>query len=192
MRIIEREPHAIFNVHNKRFEFENDEWLFKATGTISHAIETYDEVFDRNGNPIREMLIDKKIITETKEFSRDFKKGIVQINYDFHLLPFGRAWTVEDFDHLLDILENTFNYQFDIIHIDNIKYGDWFNETPLDNPESNEGKEICSLGYSRVLSNITQMIPLNEYKNNYKKALIKFPEYKEIIERIFQLNLKLY
>jgi hypothetical protein len=182
MRIIEREPHAIFNVHNKRFEFENDEWLFKATGTISHAIETYDEVFDRNGNPIREMLIDEEIITETKEFSRDLRKGIVQINHDFHLLPYGSPWTVDDFDHLFDILVNTFNYKFYIIHIDSIKYGGWFDK----------GKEICRLGYSRALCNSTPIISLKEYKSNYKKALIKFPEYKDAIERLFQLNSKLY
>ena len=81
MRIVKNEPHFICNVKNERFEFENDEWFFKSTGEVSYSIDTHDDVFDRNGKFIKEMIIDSKIEHETRNFVLNHDKSILQIKF---------------------------------------------------------------------------------------------------------------
>lgn len=171
MRIVENEPHFISKVTNERFEFENDEWFFKSTGEASYSIDTHDDVFDRNGKFIKEMVIDSEIKHERRNFVLNHNKSIVQINYDFYLLPLTKVTTIPDLQETTDILMNTFN-------------------TKMSVENRAKGKEICKVGHSCSIFNNTPKIPKKDYTKNYQNAISKYPDFEKQINWLYQVNIQ--
>ena len=179
MKVIEREPHAVVNVNNLRYELkDNGEFICKQSADVANFIDTIDECFDSQGNSIGSIILERKLVVkENFEIETDSHKGIVQINYDFYLLPLARAWTAPEVEQLCYILENSkFNAEFDL-SIDK----DRFN--------ANKQQEICVWGNKRLIYNDNpKKISNVEYKENYNKAIEKYPNYKTQIESLYKAN----
>jgi hypothetical protein len=175
MRIVKNEPHFICNVKNERFEFENDEWFFKSTGEVSYSIDTHDDVFDRNGKFIKEMIIDSKIEHETRNFVLNHDKSILQINYDFHLLPLTIVINIPDLQKLSYTLMNTFNTKISVEYKES---------------SCAKGKEICKLGHSSSIFNDIPKIPKKEYTKNYQNAISKYPDFEKQINWLYEVNIQ--
>jgi len=211
MRKVKHEPHFIGKVQNKRFEKEHGEWIFKATGDLSYFIETFDDAFNRDGEFIREISINKTLVTKRDNFQRDDNKGIVQIGYDFYLLPFGNIHVINQVLELTDILNGTFNKRFVVVHSEELytiypnSFGNrgftsrkacWFKkETTIEmfqpyynNEEEFKNREICAMGNSRFVATSSKRISIDDYTKNYNNALDKYPMHKKVIDNLYQLN----
>lgn len=175
MRIVKNEPHFISSVTNERFEFENHEWFFKSTGEVSYSIDTYDDVFDRNGKFIKEMVIDSEIKHEIRNFVLNHDKSIVQINYDFYLLPLTTVTTIPDLQGTTNVLMNTFNTKMCVEHRES---------------RCAIGKEICKLGHSCCIFNDTPKITKKDYTKNYQNAISKYPDFENKINWLYQENIE--
>lgn len=177
MRIVKNEPHFISNVTNERFEFENGEWFFKSTGEASYSIDTYDDVFDRNGKFIKEIVISSEIKHETRNFVLNHNQSIVQINYDFYLLPLTRVITIPDLQGTTNVLTNTNTF---------------ITKMSVENKESSrtKGKEICKVGHSCCIFNDTPKIPKKEYTKNYQNAISKYPDFEKQINWLYEANIQ--
>jgi hypothetical protein len=175
MRIVKNEPHFISSVTNERFELENDEWFFKSTGEASYSINTHGDVFDRNGKFIKEMIIDSEIKHEIRNFVLNHDKSIVQINYDFYLLPLTSVITIPELQKITNILMNTFNTKMSV-----------------ERKESRHaiGKEICKLGHSCCIFNDTPKITKKDYTKNYQNAISKYPDFINNIKWLYEENIE--
>lgn len=179
MKVIEREPHAVVNIKNARYELkDNGEFICKHSADVAHFIDTIDECFDSKGNSIGSITIERKLVVkENLELEIDSDKGIVQINYDFYLLPLALPWTAPEVEQLCYLLENSkFNAEFDL-SFDRNRF------------KANKQQEICVWGNKRLIYNDNpKKISNVEYKENYNKAIKKYPNYKTQIESLYKAN----
>ena len=179
MKVIEREPHAAVNFKNARYEIkDNGEFIFKHSADVAHFIDTIDECFDSQGNSIGSITIYRKLVVkENVETEIDSDTWIVQINYDFYLLPLAQVWTAPEVEKLFYILENSkFNAEFDL-------------SLDRDRFKANKQQEICVWGNKRLIyNNNPKKISNVEYKENYNKAIKKYPDYKTQIESLYKAN----
>jgi hypothetical protein len=180
MEVIDRNPHYICKNYGGKYVLIDGVWAFEYYGDISHFRETIIEAFDKDGNYISKIPIKRELISKYNEKLYSYtRENIVQINYDFYLLPQAGGGTMDDIEQLRqNMISSDFAGNFDI---GIISHG-----------YDRDVKEICKIGHSRFIYNSNpEKISLDQYCKNYELALKKYPIYELLIEEIFNRNKKL-
>ena len=109
-----RYPYREFIVFNGKYELHRH-------GTITYRDEYYEDVYDKDGNSLGEIKLkeESRYEEEEKVFKvSDSRRGyMVQINYDFHLLPYYEGvWNMEELNYMSMVLrqsKDTFPYRIE-------------------------------------------------------------------------------
>lgn len=185
MRIVVNEPHFMSNVEDRKFILENDIWVLNYKANISNLIDYYDDCFDKNGNNLGEIKVKSEVISEFKAAKSNHDPYIVQLNLDFVLMTIPTPHRLDEVNFLTDTLSDTFGNTFFTVNKD-------YSIKSYDYRMIGKKYEICSIGNTRMVVNKLDKIDIKLYEKNYKKVLIKHPEHKSIIDKLYYNNLDIF
>ena len=177
--------HDSHNVKNEKFVLEDGIWVLNYTADVSHRVDYMVDCFDEDGKKLGEYKIDSKNVTETKDLKIDtksmfFRTNMIQYNLDFILVSGSSPWKQDEVYELTDLLNKTFGNSFESEPRE-------LNSIDMRNLKSKF--EICTIGNSLLIINKLEEIDFKKYNENYKKALIKYPEHKKQIDYLYNCNI---
>lgn len=135
-------------------------------------------------------------IEETRECSANL--SVTQIDYDFKLLPVGRCVTIEEVGDCEKLLKDCFSINPKIGYNERVNLAEYiyaYNESKSKTiyyKENYERFEICAKGHSSVVINKNVdlfELDLANYTKNKNNFIKKHPEYKNEVEKLYELNI---
>jgi hypothetical protein len=153
---------------------------------LFHKTEDID-AYDKDGNSLGKMKKESRV-TLKKWHEVDYQKKVCQINFDFHLIPVGRAVTIDE----LGTSEHIFRSALD-------RKCKWSSLSEHDNKESLEyytkaPREACLIGATRYLTLQSKrgFIKFNykEYKNNLERFKSCNDGFCQQADYLFNINLE--
>lgn len=165
------------------------------------------ECYDKDGNFIDNIIKHEYYNRlETIEIKEDFR--VVQINYEFHIIPIGRCVTQQEVMSVCTLLNNSNLGKFDYDYSKHEYFYYAYNSPDIGkqyfHKKMNESldmvyyyfkkpKEISVTGASywitRKSYNSFLNLNINDYIKNKNKFIKKNPEYKDEVEMLFNLNI---
>lgn len=183
---VERKLDYLQNHTNQHYVFEDGKWVFKFIASAIYKIRKFDEVFLSDGTS----LGIKEIDCQTDiEYNKEFliinqMENIIQINWDFELIPMSYCHTMEEIAKVTKYLNQSFEKEtFDMIHLEGYKNS----KSPYH--KSMDKSEISTTGHSRLIFNVVdEVIDIKTYHENYKRAIKKYPMYVNTITHLYKCN----
>lgn len=139
--------------------------------------------------------------TRIYEFLDPFLRyNVVQIDYDFYLLPTGCINTLDEVYKLSDEINNIFNIRTRVKAIDNImqKLSYWCNGKGNSKDlfiDFNKPIEFCCRGATRSILktsfNTFKNLDISDYKERLNIFKRKYPEYSDDAEAIYRTNIQI-
>lgn len=179
------------NVNNKRYVLENGKWSYRFFAIAYYRTTTYEEVFNAKGESMGELETSIKYETEDmKEYGiEDDMLNIIQVNFDFELIPNSGCWTMDEVSNVARLLNNTFGKEsFNVIHREGYK-------EPIHMHFRHHAKmdksEICTIGNSRLIYNaVDKVIDVKTYHENYQRAIKNYPQQAKQIKYLYKCNIE--
>lgn len=139
----------------------------------------------------------KPIIRDVKEDRevRASHETVIQINYNFHIIPCQGASTIDQLAELDDLLTNTFNIKTERISVGGAYSSlEAYHRDYLDlRYEEFDAIEYCAVGHSREVANKVGMklinLDIKEYTKRKNEFINKNPDWEEAIERLYKMNI---
>jgi hypothetical protein len=179
------------NVNNERYVLENGKWSYRFFAIAYYRIITREEVFNANGESLGEMETNVKTERdEMKEYSIDDDMlNIVQINFDFELIPNSGCYTMDEVSNVARLLNNTFDGEtFNVIHREGYREPMYLQSRHYAKMDSSE---ISTIGHSRIIYNVVdKMIDAKTYHENYQRAIKKYPKHVRQITYLYKCNIE--
>jgi hypothetical protein len=156
------------NNYKEYFELDKDnKWIFKVYADHMYIKRNKIDTYLKDGSFYKTISEDeyfnKQCIEEIEQ-----PLGVVQINYEFHLMPIGYISTVDEIESLTTKLNNSFNKKFDT------------EITTEPSDSSNLYKsirkpyEVNRYGHSRHIQSLCMDFILNLNMKEYRKRKDKF------------------
>lgn len=184
---------------------QNNEYCLQSKGNHEFQRDIYQDLYDKDGNFIMNTKVKTERITKkdnTLIFNHNHcgvNYNLVQINFDFYLVPFEGYIKLDDFHkdiRLLNNSKNTFpNTKFNYTSKD--RYTLIPNPKDMVDTYSIELGEHVTYELTTISSDSTvtitnvinpENVDAKQYRDNYKKALKKFPRYEYYIKELFKAN----
>ena len=179
------------NVNNERYVLENGKWSYRFFAIAYYRTTTYEEVFNASGKSLGEKETSIKYESEDiKEYViEDDMLNIVQINFDFELIPNSGCNNMDEVYNVTRLLNNTFGKEsFNVSHRENYKKLTYLGSRHYGKMEKSE---ICSVGHSRLIYNtVDEVVDAKTYHDNYQRAIKKYPKYAIQIRYLYRCNIE--
>lgn len=185
----------------KRIVLHNNEYCKESYGEHTFKQETIQPAYDKEGNYIDDITSTKLVDRNTNVIYSDerfhVQRCMVQINFNFYLIPIEGYLRLDDIHRDIKILNNStvFN-NTDFTTVRKERYTtipetkNMVNVYDIDTGK-NESYEL-TINNTNTVTIVNRINPKNidakQYRENYKKALKKYPEYKDVINKLFNAN----
>jgi len=179
--------------YNNYYKGDLDNLQIWNKGLASYKQTKIIDLFDYEGNFYKKEYVDKIIDSEIDlridELQR-FKKTIVQIDYDFHLVSIPERLQLQDGRNQLKILFS--NYGIKGFNSYSNNYIEYYNKLYKKNSyEVYKPIEISFCTESRLNTKSFMNFNYKKYIENYKKALKTHPEHEGELNYLKQINLNI-
>lgn len=175
--------------YNKPYQIRQNN-LF-AYGNHIYTINNYLDAFDANGNKIGRYN-KPKVINRTKYRKQNVYRSVVQLDFDFFVLPVGNVHDIPSVEFCQSVLKDVYpNYSF------TINYKDSYSERY----KTDKPTEVCCIGNSRFIEKVSRRALINfdyeKYLFNKNNSIEKWKDYRDYssfkseAESLFRANLKM-
>jgi hypothetical protein len=215
----------IFSVNPRDISFIEIDGIWEAEGLVNKQVNKiyYEDLYNKDGVVVSKQEIDTDISNEEEisilkyVYFSDTSFGsknptLVQIDYDFYLLPMGGFFIQTNIMTYIKVLNNSFKNDsktFNVVHHDKhynqyselASFGSKTNKWVIDYLKSSFDKrhmnglyEISCMGIFSVSIAHTPRIEFDkkQYSSNKEKAIKKYPEWEEKIKYLYAVNVELY
>ena len=200
MEVTKEYYRGYLKLHDNRdfLKLDNGEYKFMVYST-NHMYLTVKETdcYDAKGNYLGVYKEEKNHTkTETKEIEN--QKVVVQIDYDFKLLPIGACYNQSEIYEGTKLLEKEFNIKDAECYDNRINIEEYIRIYNGDNTKTIHYKEnftpfeICKIGYSANITNKTNKtlsLSIKDYTRSKDEFVKNNPRHEDVIEYIYNANI---
>jgi hypothetical protein len=210
------------SVNPRNLLFKKIDGIWEVEALVKKEVNKiyYEDLYNKDGVIVSKREIDRDIDNEEEfsvlksvNFSDSFfgsqYPSLVQIDYDFHLLPMGNYFTQTNIMAYINILNDSFDNRFKIVHHDK-RYNEYSElaafgsktdiyvinrlERTFSEHYMNGLYEISSMGHFSVSIAHNPIIEFNKklFSSNKDKAIKKYPKLEQQIKNLYEINLALY
>lgn len=198
-------PHSFWRTQKRNYIKDKDgNYCLEISGEVVYNEVEKTKCFDAEGNYLGFHEKPYQVIKEETriyEFLDPFLRyNVVQIDYEFYLLPTGRINTLDEVYKLSDEIDNFFNIKTKVKAMDHImqKLSNWCNRNGNTKDlfiDFNKPIEFCCRGATRSILKASfatfKNLDLSDYKERLDIFKRKYPEYSDDAEAIYKTNIQI-
>ncbi|MEK6829719.1 MAG: hypothetical protein AABY15_06385 [Nanoarchaeota archaeon] len=208
--------HTSYLYSNRKLITVDGKIELQCSGYNHFCDTTFTDAFDSDGKFLKEIIIGEKEYKEEASWLLELPtRVLVQINYDFHIIPVNNASSISEICELATLLDecDIFDNKFGTTNFGSFRNSSKEeraieeigrsnrNEIPkrlhddlklMEYQFSDKKYELCFRGnHVSINSDAHNNFDADIYTENYKNALIKFPQYEQVLNRLYFFNLGL-
>ena len=188
--------------YNHNLKFIDNKYKLVSIGLNRYKETIKQNCFDVNGDFLG-IHKSEKVYDKQSEEIIEGQYQVVQINYEFYLLPIGPCYTINEVFYSESLLQKFFNIKQASTSIDRYELLRFYLHNMEEKCEYYRHRlkehfipfEFCCFGNTRNIQNLTKesikKLSVKKYTNNKNKFILKNPKFKEKTELLYKTNISL-